>query len=305
MKVVFFNHYHNGDLVLSKEFVREFISFYPEFEFYYAHLKHPKVLLDLNCNHISLRDLNLPQNLKFIKAANQDLYFINTWIGSYTNQGEADEQPFPLKFDPVNLDTEGINWKAYYRIWEYTHQVCNLMFNKQFVLREEIELYAHSIDYSKYNCNPDWLSQYQGSVLISNGFVESGQTHINHDMSSVIKRVAYENPNKTFICTKRFETDKQNIVFTDNIMVDSGGCDLNEIAYLSQACDIIIGRNSGPFLFTNTLENLNDSNKKFLVFNKAYNNCSPAFLDYPCYFKFVEDVSEDVIYSAINDILTK
>lgn len=304
MKIVFYNHYHNGDLVLTKEFVREFMEMYSGYEFYYAHYKHPKVLLDLKCNHISLRDFNLPQNIRFIESSD-DVLFINTWIGAYTNQGFWGDDPFGIKFELVDLNSEGINWRVYHRIWNYVHQVCNKIFSVNFKLREEIELYAHSIDYSRFNCDPNWLDKYQGSILVSNGLVESGQTHTNNDMSAVVKRVAFENPDKVFICTKRFDTDKPNITFTDNIISDSEGCDLNEIAYLSQACSVIIGRNSGPFLFTNTLQNLSDSNKKFLVFNKAYNNCSPAFLDYPCYFGFIEDVSDDVVYQGINNILPK
>jgi hypothetical protein len=62
--------------------------------------------------------------------------------------------------------------------------------------------------------------------------------------------------------------------------------DLNEISYLSTFCDIIVGRSSGPFTFSNVKENIFDGNKAFLCFGEKETDCLPYFLDINCEFIF-------------------
>jgi hypothetical protein len=70
-----------------------------------------------------------------------------------------------------------------------------------------------------------------------------------------------------------------NIIFTDELILaeydttvlnswNKKRCDLNEISYLSKFCDIIVGKNSGPYIYCMTEENINDPNKTIIVFNK-------------------------------------
>ena len=42
--------------------------------------------------------------------------------------------------------------------------------------------------------------------------------------------------------------------------------DLNEISYLSTFCDVIIGKESGPFAFCTIKDNLMNENKTFINF---------------------------------------
>ena len=76
-KIIFFNHYHNGDIHYSREFVKDIIKKTNSTECYYYHFNKPNLLKDINIKH------NIPQYLdkqkQIIKIS--DNIFINTWIG--------------------------------------------------------------------------------------------------------------------------------------------------------------------------------------------------------------------------------
>jgi hypothetical protein len=68
-----------------------------------------------------------------------------------------------------------------------------------------------------------------------------------------------------FVCTSRFDNTfgASNLYFTDDIFADVQGGDINEIACLSTHCEMIVGKNSGPFMFAHVKENVMDPNKAF------------------------------------------
>lgn len=299
--VCFFNYFHNGDCLATKEFVKEFISVFPNKKFKYSHVNNKKVLLDLSCEYVNLKEQpKIPHNEKFIIKDN--ILYINTWVGAYL----GDE----------NLQVDGINWLLYHKIWQSIHEVCATIFNSgaPFILRN-VEDYAYSIDYSKFDCSSvdRFIAKTDGKkiVLISNGLVHSAQSYINDDMHSLVRFMAKRYPDKLFICTKKInftnsELDEEffdNVFFTDNIIENAEGCDLNEISYLSKFADVVIGRNSGAFMFAHTKENLLDVNKKFLAFGKHASNCFAFKLKFPCIFKFVEDTDINVMVDATDHIL--
>jgi hypothetical protein len=78
-------------------------------------------------------------------------------------------------------------------------------------------------------------------------------------------------PDTDFICTNKFDTDgNKNIKFTSDIIGEVADGDLLEISYLSSHCNIIIGKNSGPYVFCETYDNYMDTNKSFISFNSKH-----------------------------------
>lgn len=303
IKICFFNHYHNGDLLATKEFVRELMQKVPA-EYYYMNHKHPKVLGDLPASRVFLSDLamqGIQQNAKFAFIEKDNTLMVNTWIGAYIDN-IANKADLPFKIPAPNLTSEGINWKTYHGIWKYIFSVISVIIERQITLSGNPQDYAHSIDYTKFACRFE-LPQRDKLVLFSNGLVESGQNHINDDMSQHITHFANQYPNYKFICTRKFNKTQENILFVEDLVQNSEGCDLNEIACISEYCDVVIGRNSGPFLFTNTKANLSNPNKKFLAFGRNYGDCFPAALSFPCDFRFIVDSSQETIRQGIEDIL--
>jgi hypothetical protein len=171
--------------------------------------------------------------------------------------------------------------------WEKIFKTINEAFTVELKLNEEKEFYLPSIDFSKFNVST--IDEYlenntdKKKILICNGAPKSGQSFANN-MSEFITSVAQLYPNVDFICTEKFEASAWNILFTDDIIRDTeieekrapwedretNFCDLQEISYLSEHVDGIVGKNSGPFVFCETKNNYMNSTKKFLSYNVSW-----------------------------------
>jgi hypothetical protein len=123
--------------------------------------------------------------------------------------------------------------------------------------------YTEKIDefFSK-NCNP--------CVLISNGNTLSGQS-VNFDFNPVIEGLSTVFPNINFLISNKMGTQirKENVFYTEDI-IQLNENDLNENAYISIKCPLIIGRDSGTYTFCYVKENILNPDKTFLSF--SYNN---------------------------------
>jgi hypothetical protein len=121
-------------------------------------------------------------------------------------------------------------------------------------------------------------------------------------MAPIIISLATKYPTHTFICTHRINTSCNNIKFTEDI-IKVEGCDLNEIGYLSTFCDIIIGRNSGPFCFSTNTENINNSNTIFYAFGEDITTCFLYEIDLNCTFVFEYFNNLQSIESSIEKLI--
>ena len=282
--ICFFNHYHNGDLFHSKGFVKDIISSI-DTKFYYAHSMSPIVLSDLNVEHINSPNISI-----FTKFENtDDTVYVNTWIGCYDN---PDKCACTLNF----------NYKIYGEIYEYL----NKCFSSNLKLKS-IENYFPSIDYSKFNCsNVDFFveSAPQQKVLFCNGPCLSGQSSYTGDMSTIIESCAIKFPEKVFIATYKFATQLKNIKFTDDI-IRLNKCDLNEISYLSKFCDLIVGRNSGPFCFCTVDENINNPKKIFYAFGERETHCFYHDVDIKSTFIFENTDDLNVVEISLLELIEK
>ena len=100
-----------------------------------------------------------------------------------------------------------------------------------------------------------------------NGFVRSGQTVIGN-LQDIADQLSTTFPDHTFIYTEKFSLENfanpANIYFTDDINCGVENGDLNDIGYISTRCKLILGKNSGPFMFAHTRDNLMDREKTFI-----------------------------------------
>ena len=130
-KIVFFNHYHRGDLHTSKEFVRQVIDNLPNVEFEYWS-NNPNVLVsDLN-----LEITNSPDSLdkKDALVKQGDTMFVNTWVG--------------CQWD-IFCKHGGINMNTFYEQWELLFKGINKFFDSNLKLRSEKESYLPRMDWNK------------------------------------------------------------------------------------------------------------------------------------------------------------
>lgn len=250
MRLVFFNHFHNGDIYHSKPFVRDLIKKSGLTETFYSHNCSPWIIRDL-IEAPSIPLVNIDRNNPV--ALGRDVFFVNTWVGAFFG-----------KIDWPNHTTLNFNYLMYRPVYKALGD----QLGKNIELGP-IEDYYPTIDYSYYQRSTvdRFVNEYTGKkVLISNGPCQSGQSIYNGDMKPIINALAQKYPNVTFIPTLKFENNLSNIIFTEDIIQSMTGSDLNEIGYLSTFCDVMVGRNSGPDCFAKNKDNLFNPNKHFYSF---------------------------------------
>jgi hypothetical protein len=253
--IVFFTAGHNGDIIHNKAFIKD-ISENINVKCLYHYRSSSSLIEDLN---VSYTQIYPHDHYELFSEVNSILY-INLWLF-----------PYILKNDEYKKS--GVTLKTNYKIFEKIYQKINLHFNTNLKLKP-IEQYLPCIDFSKVNCSTveNYIQKDKSKkVLFSNGPCLSGQSIHNGDMSEFIIELANQYKNITFIATQKFNSTLDNIKFTDDI-TQIKGCDLNQIGYLSTFCNLIIGKNSGPFCFSTISQNLNDPDKTFYVFGHNPND---------------------------------
>lgn len=276
-KICFLNYFHNGDLFASKSFIKQIIDSV-DTEFLYCHLNNPLVLSDLNLKHKDFSEIpKIFNETKFFDT--EDIFYINTWIGSYFTDEESTKECCTLKFS--------------YDMFSEIYSEINKKFSTNLKLYS-INDYYPDIDFSKFNISAihEYVEKDKNKkILFCNGPSMSGQCLYTGDMKPVIESLSKKYSNHTFICTHQFNTARDNIKFTSDI-IKIEGCDLNEIGYLSTFCDIIVGRNSGPHCFTANKQNVNDPTKAFYAFGQDPRVSLYYNVDVQC--KFVYEVFESL-----------
>lgn len=286
-KVCFFNFYHNGDLFHSKPFVREVIKHLGKEKVMYAHFKDPVVLKDLDIQHVRLEGID--HKTKVFRPKDPDILFLNTWIGSYFDKytGEC---------------TLNFNMK----MWVDIYEEINTAFKKKMKLGA-VENYLPYVDYSKFdlaNVRSFLDAESRPKILFCNGPAMSGQCEYNGDMREIIGPLAAQHEDKVFLTTHKMDNMWSNVIYAGDI-IKSERCDLNEIAYLAKYSNLIIGRNSGPFCFASTGENLNDERKTFYAFGHQESDCFTMGILKKSNYIFEKYDSPGQLYHSIRTLVEK
>ena len=302
MKIIFYNQFHNGDCFVSKSYVRDLIQTIrvsrPDVEFEYAHNNHPQLLLDVPTTYRPVNGLPVDRMLR-IGRMGEDIV-VNTWVGCW--QGEI------FGFG------EHINFKRLHDIWRRYYAAIGKLLGLDLPFGDDPQIYVPYIDDSFYRT--DLIRNYmQGyakkrKILICNGPANSGQSQMGNFIAE-IDVLSQEYPDIQFIATERTKIRRLNVSHTHDIFAFDveGKCDLNEIALLSRHCDLIVGKNSGPYSFAHHRVNMFDNNKTFLCFSTQATSCLNAEQKWPAKFLFTDKVSHpdalSVLRYTIDQVLTK
>lgn len=291
-QIVFFNHYHNGDLFHSKPFISNLMYQLNGLKFSYYHSKDVRVLADLDIPQFDINrlDLNPKSQLVYGNMNGKSTLFINTWIGAY----------FDL------LGDGQCSLRFTYRMWKHIHDAANNTFGLK-IQTYDIEEYWPVIDYRKYYTSniDDFVTLYKDKklILVCNGPGQSGQCSFNTEMAPEVVELAQKYPDKIFITTSRVDSFMNNIYHTGNITRVIP--DLNEISYLSQFCDIIIGRSSGPFCFSTTKKNINDASKTFFCFGDNEKDSYPYDMPTKATYIFHKYIDQGTLVNEISNLIQK
>jgi len=251
--IIFFNHYHRGDLHTHKEFIRQIQTEHPDFNYTYLHQNPVKLTDEMGIQYAG-SPVHLSSKESFYGGENT--LYINTWVG--------------CQWD-VFCKHGGINMHTLYEQWEHIYDVINNTFDTELELKESKEEYLPRINYSfLYLSSIDSYvkSNNNKKILICNNAPNSNQSFSNN-MEQFIIPLAEDNKDIHFILTNKLSKKLDNILYTEEI-IQVKQCDLQEISYLSKFCDSIIGKNSGPYVFCETYDNYMDSNKTFISFNTKH-----------------------------------
>jgi len=252
-KIIFFNHAHKGDLHTHKEFVRQIKNELKEVKFEYL-TENPQKLLD----ELDIKITGSPHKFDYRKPLYkyENTLCVNTWVGYFWD---------------IFCKHGGINMHTLYEQWGKLFNAINKTFNTSIVLKPNKEDYLPKINYNQINTTlvDSFLDHRKNrfKVLICNNEPLSSQS-FSSNMANIINQLAEEFRDVDFYCTNSFETVLDNVFFTNDITKFADDCDLLEISYLSTKVNVIVGKNSGPFVFCETYDNFMDSNKIFISFNK-------------------------------------
>jgi hypothetical protein len=255
-KIIFFNQFHNGDCFVGKQYVAEIVRQLPDVEFSYAHNNHADVIKDLGIEHLGLNNIPPMDRMTRVgESPDKETVFINTWVGCWQgtmfNHGEH------------------INFVRLHNIWREYFKY----FNLQFI--EDPNHYLPRIDDTKFDMSAAnaWLNDHgdRRSVLICNGNANSGQSRVG-DLTQCISKLSADHPDVNFIVTHKVNITSPNIYYTDDIFAHLES-DLNQIAYLARGCDVIVGKNSGPFSYCQNATNLMDASLTFLNLSILATDC--------------------------------
>lgn len=305
MKIIFVNHFHNGDIHLSRTFVRKIIekikSIRNDVRFEYSHYNDPCLLSDipdLVFNATAIENVNKEDNLKILTSENEDTVYINTW---YAQQ------------DGKYIDIYGTTIDTLYVAFNDTCKKLS-SFSLSDISDDIIDFFP-VIDYTKFNTEniTSWLNEdnvrNRKKILVENSPAKSGQS-LDFDMALIISEIAKSHLDKIFILSTRENIEfPQNVIYTDDIIKKESGSDLNEISFLSTHCDMIIGKASGVFSFTITKQNLFDRKVKYLCFaNIVYNklwlgNIYQDKINYSADITIVNEPDIPMIYRTIEESL--
>ena len=255
-KIVFFNFWHNGDIHVSRSFIKYIKNLGYECE--YLHNNSLNLLNDLNikCTNLDIAVKKHGKNLISNKNTHihNNILYINTWYRSNENIFNK----YNTNFDCIYYYFKDIIYK-YFGIDIGIHNIWNFF--------PEINYIKFDIKYSS-----EFLEQNieRKKIFISNGDFYSGQA-VNFNFSPIINFLSKKYKEHLFLISNKKDdiVKNENIYFTKDI-INIEKCDLNENSYLSSECDLIIGRGSGTYTFALTKYNY-QRDCKFLVFLKNNN----------------------------------
>lgn len=284
MRLIFYNNWHNGDIHLTREFVKDIIRKTNFNEYFYLHNNSHKLLKDIeNLQFDNTNKYCLDSNI--ILQINYDIY-VNVWIG------------MGYHIEDIGVPT----LKSYYTLFNY-------IFRKLNISIEKMDYYIPDINYEKFEI--ERIKEFQSKnnrkkILIDNVEVMSYQSN-NFNFNYIIDKLSDEYTEIDFILTNnQSKILKNNVFYTSDIINASNG-DLNEISYISTFCNIIVGKTSGPYTYTVVKQNINDFNKSYIcICNELLNAFWFISVNSNCNKIWINQYDENLILDIIrNEIKIK
>lgn len=240
-KMVFYNHFHAGDIHVSREFVKWFIRLRMATEYEYLHGQPEKQILK-EITDLTEKKLGESPEVSRLPARDQitiqgSTAYINTWYGATPGFGGIPD---------CTLST--------------LHKLFSISASRLHKILPPIGEWA-------IPKVPPGLSTPEGEmlVLVCNCKPLSGQADYV-DFDQYTHRLASRFPEVTFIYTNPPSDSKRidGVAYADDMFGTPNNLVL--CANMSDHCQVIIGQSSGPYTMTLNRTNLLDPKKTFVCF---------------------------------------
>lgn len=283
--IVFYNTLHNGDIHVSREFIKDIINKI-DTQFYYYHNGGPKLLQDINIQYKTFKAGAYNFTNSQIIHEEQNSILINTWYNT--------------NFD--GYKKYGCTLKTLYENFKIIYEYLNIKI-------EPLEFYIPSFDFTKYSTQSiDAFIEKnteKKKIYISNGMVQSGQSD-NFSMDEIINKLSNHFSDWLFLISNPISLTNSNIIQTNQI-IQIDDSDLCENAYLMTFCDVIIGRCSGTFSFGLIKDNLISESKQTWIgvcrINPKFG--VDEFLPANKTFHWISNLEPTYVYNEITQILSR
>ena len=293
MKVIFANPMANGDVFLSRNFVKLLMDSNPNNEYSYTMTRNFDICKDIpNLTCLTWSDIHPKYNIN---------------ISSNWYKTPDDTLILPIWYCSCNnIHFRGTNIQTYNEMFINESSRVGLSFPHN--INTDIIKLIPSVDFNMLATKEmDTILQekqqgFEKTVLFCNNIPLSGQTD-KISIANIVNKVASIKKNFLFVVSNKEEginTNLPNVVFLNDITKKD--YDLLECSYISTKCQYIIGRGSGPFVFSLIKENFERDNVTFLAFSDATDASSFGL------HKFFRKFSHEVNSTPVNierTLLTK
>lgn len=259
--VVFYNHGHLGDTLLSKPFINEVKKHIPSHKYFIANNYNADYVIDIVDGHIPLSSIPAATNM-WTAQENDTLYF-NTWFGKLNEPGYLELLGLSQQ-DRQNMrssDGQLYNWANYL----FYFNICLKVFDSNFdLMYMDIDKFQYLLPTPLLNVEIPHIHSTKTKILVFNQEATSGQSD-NVDFTPYIESLAqYDVIIYTSQKLSRNIGNYSNIIQLPEYIQRP---DLIPISSLSLYCDIICGPGNAPIISTWTRQNLQDPNKVFITIN--------------------------------------
>jgi hypothetical protein len=313
MKIILYNHYHNGDLFLNQPIVRNICFNNPLHCFTMVCKYNTYIFKDIPGLYIDSFNNNLYLNehiTNMFGRLDENTIFINLWVGPLINDTLSD---IPLNRIECNIKSYVTNFK---KILELIYDTLNIN-----LCIDDFNQYSYlpiipAVDISDFI---NWfnLKENKHLVFYYNYLPKSFQTIPISSHNKLITDLAVKFTNKIFIIPKI--TPELSILINNigltNIMCcskdfncpETVSCEnLCKVERIAEMCGYSIHFDIGAcFYYVNSLRAYSNTQSIHIsVNNKYYNNLLEHFPQIAKKITFMEASIQDIVYLKLVDIFT-
>lgn len=291
-RVAFYNKAHVGDLHLTRQYVKMFPKWFPAYEFIYLHSYSPDILKDIEIPIVKPSDVPgfeaLPHEGSGVYNKDSETIFLNTWVYSCGN------------FEFCTFQSGEKLMELYFN-WLVKNEK-----DKTIVPDFPFPKLLPSIDYRKAGVDVEKILQYfqqqkVASIFLCNNYSRNNQAYSDNLNFFALKLANIFDVNICLTNKVIPILSHSKIVYIEEIF-NLQGFSLNSLSYFSTYCPVIIGRGSGPFTFSEVIDNLD---KVWISMTFPHVGCDVfnGLHKYPNMGKHLHTQEEDLIISELKKVL--